>query len=487
LIYRTRGRGHHFHRSRTADYLAAVQGLAEAEGLPGPLVVCVDHRGGNRTILSPDMAGLEFPAPIAMGALGDDAERAAEEIGRAIARDVLDVGFNLNLAPYGDFMEMPKVERFVFGNAMMGKSVDVNAAISRGLTRGMRSEGLGATYCVFPGGYGSLKQDPHHFAAIINADRADLDRRFLPIPKAAFAEGAEAVMMSHCQFPKIDPDSNPATYSPVIIQDLLRRELGFDGLVMTDSLRMRSVVNLAGGRGEAAVRSIEAGVDMVLCVNWEERLAIEAAVKSGRISAARVEEAIERIQQLKRKLARRVPGKQSSPDVVDQGRMTHWIGRSIGWARKPREWRPLGTAGRSAAPPVFVSPHTRFLDAAGAIFGPAARLIRLNVANNFLDDPALEDDQLTVLQQLLEGSQGRVVFHTDDASDLSLAGRLLRSGVDVTVVHSGSALLVEGFPDLPAVLLSYSPTPVACRAGLEVVAGVREATGEISAPITVSP
>jgi beta-glucosidase-like glycosyl hydrolase len=122
LIYRARGRAYHYHRERTAAYLAGLQGIAEAEGLPGPLIVCVDHRGGGHTALSPEVGGLEFPAPIAMGALAEDAEVAADEIGRAAARDVLDVGFNLNLAPYGDFMEVPEVERFVFGNAMMEKT-----------------------------------------------------------------------------------------------------------------------------------------------------------------------------------------------------------------------------------------------------------------------------------------------------------------------------------------------------------------------------
>lgn len=260
--------------------------------------------------------------------------------------------------------------------------------------------------------------------------------------------------------------------------------MGFDGLIMTDSLRMRSVVNHAGGRGEAAVRSIEAGVDMVLCVNWEERLAIESAVKSGRISVSRLDEAVERIQHLKKQLVRGVPDRKSAPDTVDQGRMAYWIGRSIGWARKPKDWRPIGTSVTVDESTVFISSRTRFLDAAGLAFGSPARLIRLRVTNNFPDDPDRENDELSVLNKLLAERRGAVVFHTNDDSDLSLAQRLTATGVDVTVVHSGSVLLIGAYPSLPTVLLSYSPTPIASRLACEVLAGKREATGVLSAALT---
>lgn len=328
LIYPS-GRTAHPTRRQIARYLRGLQQVNSELGLPGPLIVCVDHRGGDSSILPPEKGGLEFPAPIAQAALAGRAEQAGVEIGAAIARDVLDVGYNLNLAPYADFLERGDIERFVFGNSMMGANPEVNAALSVGLIRGMHSEGLRTTYCVFPGGYGTLARDPHYFTGVIDADRRTLAERYYIAPRAAFAAGADAVMLSHFQFPALDPGSRPATFSPPIINDVLRKEMGFDGLIMTDSIRMSGAVEVAGSRGEAAVRAIEAGADVVLCAFWEERMAVAEAVRSGRISRARLDEAVARVLALKAKLATQVPGERREPDPIDRGRMAYWIGRSL--------------------------------------------------------------------------------------------------------------------------------------------------------------
>lgn len=204
LIYPT-GQTAHTSRRQIARYVADLQAVNEELGLPGPLIVCVDHRGGDATLLPPEKGGLEFPAPIAQAALGHDAERAGAAIGAAIARDALDVGFNLNLSPYADFLQRGDIKQFVFGNSMMGADPAVNAALSVGLIRGIHSEEMRATYCVFPGGYGSLPQDPHHEPGIIEADRQELEARYFLAPRAAFAAEVDAVMLSHFAFPALDP------------------------------------------------------------------------------------------------------------------------------------------------------------------------------------------------------------------------------------------------------------------------------------------
>lgn len=482
LIYPSGPTAHH-NRQQIARYLTDLQRVNAELGLPGPLIVCVDHRGGDSSLLLPEEGGLEFPAPIAQAALGAAAEQAGEEIGAAIARDVLDVGYNLNLAPYADFLERGDIEKFVFGNSMMGADPALNAALAVGLTHGMQAAGLRTTYCVFPGGYGSLPRDPHHFVGVIDADRRTLADRYFVAPRAAFAAGVDAVMLSHFQFPALDPQSRPATFSPVIIQDVLRREMGFDGLIMTDSIRMQGAVAVAGSRGEAAVRAVEAGADVVLCALWEERMAVAEAVRSGRISHARLDEAVERVLALKAKLAADVPGARPGPDPIDHGRMAYWIGQSMTWARRPAGWRPLK---RMAAPRVLaLAGWSEFLDAAGEVCGEDVRALRLTVANT--RDIVVMDEETAALLAMSEGYDC-VLFGTSNRTDLELARRLHAAGRTVWVAHAGPVFEVEAAPELPVVLLSYSHGPLACRKAVEVLAGLLDAAGHVPVPLkTAAP
>ena len=488
LIYPT-GQTAHSSRQQIARYMADLQSLNAELGLPGPLIVCVDHRGGDSSLLPPQKGGLEFPAPIAQAALGNDAERAGAAIGAAIARDVLDVGYNLNLAPYADFLERSDIKQFVFGNSMMGADPAVNAALTVGLIRGMHSAGMGTTYCVFPGGYGSLPQDPHHFMGVIDADREELEEKYFVAPRAAFAAGVDAVMLSHFAFPALDPELQPATFSRRIVQNLLRNELGFDGLVMTDSIRMKGCVAAAGSRGEAAIRAVEAGADIVLCASWEEQLAVAEAVESGRITAQRLDEAVGRVLALKAKLAQHVPGLRVAPDRVDQGEMAYWLGRSMTWLRRPANWRPR----RSGQRVIAVAAWTDFLDAAGEVLGTETRVLRLPVRNtrgeiadftlNARDTITDEDDEVALLLQLTADAD-LLIFGTSTLQELRVASALQRAGRTIWVVHAGRVFEVSSAPELPVLLLSYSHGPVACRRALEVLVGRIEAAGRL--PVAIS-
>lgn len=490
LIYPT-GQTAHTSRQQIAHYMADLQAMNEELGLPGPLIVCVDHRGGDASLLPPEKDGLEFPAPIAQAALGGDAEAAGEAIGAAIARDVLDVGYNLNLSPYADFLERGDIKQFVFGNSMMGADPAVNAALSVGLIRGMHSAGMGTTYCVFPGGYGSLPQDPHHYLGTIEASRQELEERYFLAPRAAFAAGVDAVMLSHFAFPTLDPVIQPATFSRRIIEEVLRGELGFDGLVMTDSIRMKSCVAAAGSRGEAAIRAVEAGVDIVLCASWEEQMAVAEAVETGRITRARLDEAVDRVLALKARLVRRVPGQRTQPDPIDQGTMVYWFGRSMTWLSRPADWRPApATAGSCLT---VIASWTHFLDAAGEVFGAGARALRLPVRNtrseiadfaeNTRDAITDEDNEIALLLHMTAETE-LIIFGALTAQELRVACALHYAGRAVWVVHAGRVFEVTGAPGLPVTLLSYSRGPLACRKALEVLAGQIEAHGQLPVQLT---
>ena len=463
-------------RREVAGYISRLQEMAASLGLPGPLIICVDHRGGDSSILLPSAGGLEFPAPIAMAAIADDPERVSEEIGAAIARDVLDVGFNLNLAPYADVLEKGNIEKFAFGNSMMGSDPNVNAALAVGLNRGMQREGLRTTYCVFPGGYGSLDKDPHHFPGIIDADRETIEELHLHAARVTIAAGVDSVMLSHFQYPALDPRSLPATYSPAIIQDLLRGDLGFEGMVMTDAINMRGAIDVAGSRGEAAVRAIEAGADTVLFSNWGDHKAVEDAVMSGRIPESRLDEAVERVLDLKKKLVSKAPGEKVSADPVDTGTMTYWIGRSVTWYRRPNDWRSLSALRGRRGRLVAVGGIGAFLDAAGEVGGDFVSLVFLP-NTTWLNPEPQETTFQTLLQRTDPGDL--VVFGTSTADDIRMAKRLARADRDVWIVHLGRVFDVREAVDMPVVLLAYSHQPVACRKAFEALFGLMDASGRL--------
>ncbi len=469
-------------RHQIAGYLSELQGAALELGVPGPLIVCVDHRGGDQAILAPDAGGLEFPAPMAQAAITTDHERAGQEIGGALARDGLDVGFNLNLAPYGDFLENKDIQRFVFGNSMMGADPHVNAALSVGLIRGMRAEGMGTTYCVFPGGYGSSDRDPHHFAGIIAGSRQELDRHLIA-PRAALATGVDAVMLSHFQYPALDAASQPATFSKPIIQGLLRGELGYQGLVITDDIAMRGAVDVAGSSGEAAVRAIAAGADLVLCAGcagWQERNAVVEAVRQGRISARRMEDAVERVLALKARLVRGVPAARRVPDPVDAGRMAYWMERSLTWYKPPTP--DGGIAARPARRTVAAARWVHFLDAAVHVGGRVVEPVLLPWQNELAQE-AGADDRARILASTAVGD--RVLFGTGSVGDLCLAQELARAGREVWVAHAGRVFQVLRTPDIPVVLLTYSHGPTVSRKAVEVFYGLSQARGRTPVDLPV--
>ena len=151
-------------RSSMRACLDELQLINAKAGLPGPLVVCADHRGGEGTQTSRIAEGLEFPAPMTQCALGDDLPTAAEEMGRVIGEDALSLGINLNLAPYADFLERGEIEGFQFGQAIMGSDPATNAILSAGLVRDFIRQDWVRRTAFFRADMEPCQSDPHFFA-----------------------------------------------------------------------------------------------------------------------------------------------------------------------------------------------------------------------------------------------------------------------------------------------------------------------------------
>ena len=282
--------------AQTRGTIAELQARAKAKGLP-PLFVAVDQEGGRVQRLGPPHYP-DHPAARSVGYRRDPAQ--ARAAARRIGEELRALGFNWNFAPVLDVNNNP--QNPVIGDRAYGDDPALVAAMGAAAVRGFQEDaGILACGKHFPG-HGDTDTDSHHALPRIGHDRARLDAVELVPFRAALGVGLAAVMTSHILFPALDP-ALPATLSPAILTGLLREELGFEGLIITDDLEMKGVAD-GWGAAEAAVLAVQAGADILLCCHtWETqreiRQALVAAVETRRLPESRVVVAVSRITQAK--------------------------------------------------------------------------------------------------------------------------------------------------------------------------------------------
>ncbi|MFC7885232.1 glycoside hydrolase family 3 protein [Streptomyces sp. NPDC057376] len=262
------------------------------------VLVAIDEEGGDVTRLEV-RAGSSFPGNLALGAVDDVGltREVAAELGRRLA----DCGVNFNWAPSADVNSNP--DNPVIGVRSFGAGTDLVARHTAAYVTGLQSSGVAACTKHFPG-HGDTAVDSHHDVPRIDVDGDVLAARDLVPFRAAIAAGSRAVMSAHILAPALDPD-RPATLSRRILTDLLRGELGYQGLIVTDGIEMRAISGTYGiERG--SVLAIAAGADAI-CVggglsdeDTVRRLsdALVEAVRSGELPEERLADAAERVRAL---------------------------------------------------------------------------------------------------------------------------------------------------------------------------------------------
>ncbi|MFJ9197973.1 glycoside hydrolase family 3 protein [Streptomyces flaveolus] len=280
------------------EQLAALTAQLRAER--EDVLVAIDEEGGDVTRLEV-RTGSSFPGNLALGAVDDVGltRQVAAELGRRLAA----CGVNLNWAPSADVNSNPGNP--VIGVRSFGAGTDLVARHTAAYVTGLQSAGVAACTKHFPG-HGDTAVDSHHALPRIDVDASVLAERDLVPFRAAIAAGSRAVMSAHILVPALDPD-RPATLSRRILTDLLRGELGYDGLIVTDGMEMRAIAGTYGiERG--SVLAVAAGADAI-CVGGgladEEtvrrlRDALVEAVRSGELPEERLADAAERVRALAR-------------------------------------------------------------------------------------------------------------------------------------------------------------------------------------------
>jgi beta-N-acetylhexosaminidase len=239
-----------------------------------------------------------FPRQMAMGAAND--ERLVREEARITGIEARALGVHVNFAPVADVNNNPRNP--VINTRSYGEDPSRVGALVSAYVDGAREGGIIATLKHFPG-HGDTDVDSHLGLPVVTFDRARLDALELVPFRKGLDRRAEAVMAAHIVMPALDSGSTPATFSRPILGDLLRRDLGFGGLIYTDSMSMDAITKLEPP-GDAAVRAVMAGADQVL--HSPDPIAafkaLRSAVESGRLGRAQLDASVTRILRAKASL-----------------------------------------------------------------------------------------------------------------------------------------------------------------------------------------
>ncbi len=257
-------------------------------------LIAIDEEGGDVSRLHA-ATGSPFPGNAVLGRL-DDVELTAS-VGAAVAAELRAVGVDLNFAPDADINSNP--DNPVIGVRSFGADAALVARHTAAWVAAHEAGGVAVSAKHFPG-HGDTNADSHLALPVVDLPLAALRERELVPFRAAIAAGARTIMSSHILLPQLDAE-RPATFSPRILQGLLRDELGFDGVIVSDALDMAGASG-AIGIAAAAVRALAGGCDL-LCIgtrNTDAQLAeieaaIDAALASGELLAERLEDAVARV------------------------------------------------------------------------------------------------------------------------------------------------------------------------------------------------
>ena len=302
---------HHNVRSpgQVRELTDAFQAAAAARGDAGrvrggsaaPLLVAADQEGGQLQALGD--AATAFPGNMALGAIGDPT--LAERVGFAIGTEARAMGINVVYAPVMDLATNP--DNAALGIRSFGDDPAAVSVLGSAMIRGLRSAGVAAAVKHFPG-LGDAAADTHYGTAVVSADRERLERLELAPFRAGIAAGVDLVMSSHVAVPALTGDPRqPATLSRAVMSDLLRAELGFAGVTISDALDMGALAQDDAQRAQLAAAAV-AGIDLFLCGADRAKVerieaALVAAAADGSIPAASNAASLARIAALRSWLA----------------------------------------------------------------------------------------------------------------------------------------------------------------------------------------
>ena len=409
---------------------------------PAPFLIGTDQEYGVVTRVTDGVTLL--PSPMAAGAAGKPA--LTEAAWRAAGAELAAMGINLDFAPVADVLVTRST---VIGSRSFGADPAVASAQVAGAVRGLQAQGVAASVKHFPG-HGLSATDSHKDVPVIGQSRAVLDGTAFPPFRAGIDAGAMAVMSAHLDVQAIDPGT-PATFSHKLLTDVLRGQLGFQGVVITDGMNMPPAKRWSPG--EAAVRALTAGNDLILMTpNVSQAYdGLLAALRDGSLPRNRLVEAVTRVLTMKFKLADR-----PTPELAGLDSPEH----------------------RRAAADLAAAAVTVLRGRCG---GPVAGPVTVTSSGGRDRTRATLTQALTAAGMKVVSSGGTVVHlvgYGDDADDL-------RADAAVTVAMDTPYVLASA--KSPTLLATYSSSRASMTALAGVLAGKARPGGRSPVPVTGLP
>lgn len=456
-----------------------------------PLLVGSDFESGTSMRID---EGTSFPSAMAIAATGDP--KLAYTAGKITALEARAAGIHWIFAPDADVNDNPNNP--IINIRSFGEDPQRVAEFATQFLRGVEDNGALATAKHFPG-HGNVNADSHLTTATVPGDRQELEGTELVPFRAAIAAGVSSIMPGHLIVPALEPDATiPATLSPKILTGVLREELKFKGLIVTDAMDMGGVTSHYP-QGEGAVRAVEAGADVILQPLIPDAAldGLEEAVKAGRISMKRIDESVRRILQAKARLGLdknrladipRLNEKFGRPEFAAQAQAI--ADRGVTLLRDSQQLLPLDatrplrvllvslSADSDPYPGEIVETEIRWRVDSLKMLRADTQFV--NVSALKLPSPESYDVAVAALFVRVADRKGNVGFPDDQRA---FVNQLLAAGKPAVVLAFGSPYLVERFPNAKTWLAEFSTNDVSQRAAVRVLFGQSAIGGQI--PVTV--
>jgi beta-N-acetylhexosaminidase len=484
--------------TEVASKLNALQEMSEV-----PLVFGADleagagfrARGGYFIPNAIDLGGaVVFPPEMAIGATGDTA--LAYQQGRLTAIEGRALGIHIAYAPVLDVNNNPANP--VINTRSYGEDPALAARLGAAFIRGVQANGMIATGKHFPG-HGDTGVNSHLALPVVTVSRNRLDSVELVPFRAAVNSGVGAIMSFHGAMPALDSSGVPGTLSQKVLTDLLRNELRFTGIIISDAMDMQGVLNQYGAV-EAVKRAVSAGVDILIQpLSVPETIdAVVAGVKEGRYTEARLDESVRRILKAKQDLGlnrKKLVSLDSLRYVVGDSSHAEMARRiaekSITLVKDSLNAVPLATSGNLRVLSITVGRRSDL--SAGVAFNGELRTRIRNLRSEFLaaEDPAADYDRLERLADSADvtlvssyvGQNWDAVSASAPQAFASFVQRLAAKGKRPIVVSFGNPYLLQQIPFVPAYLVAWGGFPPSQVAAARALIGTQAISGHL--PISI--
>lgn len=456
-----------------------------------PLMITADLEAGAGLVYA---NATRLPSAMALGAADD--EQLIYRAGTIAAEEGRALGVHVNFHPVADVNNNPRNP--IINIRSFGEDPKKVSRFAAAYIRGIQENGQIATAKHFPG-HGDVSVDSHLELPVLNIDRERLNALELPPFRAAIEQGVAAIMAAHIYLPQIEPERGlPATLSKTILSGVLRRELGFNGIIFTDAMDMRAI-STNFGAGDATVRAIEAGADVILYpVDTATSLtAIRDAVASGRITPARIDESVRRILRAKAKLGldrnrfvnvervTQIVGSRENRRIAEEA-----IEAAVTLVRDEKRILPLRPADVRVVSISILDRREGWRD------GPVGVTLNGELLKRFPQMVSVQIDEQSSIAEIemtkklaamtdvvMVNGFARIAAYKGSSSFSEAQLALLRhlSGLTKPLVFTmfGDPYLLTIVPELPSYILTYDTHPSAERAAVRAITGEIDFRGRL--------